>query len=348
MTSIRSSSMSSEGNQLTLSEENSQTQDPLQANGFRHKSATCSVASCPSPADASYHKFPKEPSLLKKWIEPFKMKSKFNAKTCRICCNHFSEDCWERDLRNELLGLKTRRILKKGACPTIDVYEAYIDEEIEDVHRPRRRKKIHSSESSESKEGFEEDEDETTDKSFEPSTEIDPQDSNTESEEGSVYMEEDEPITLEPQVILKTNPQDEDEKEAPHSKSISKSAKQEILALKRVIRRLNEGLSQSRRKSIALKKELKRLNSKKYKNQLLQDFLEKSNTPAQAKQILNPQKKHFQDWQEDNNTTLALSSLNNKASSKFTRKAPVIQYTKHQNPEPSTAKQSGNSSRDES
>jgi len=75
---------------------------------------TCAVASCSSPNGISYHKFPKEPSLRKIWLEACKMKDKVNPDTATICARHFKQENFVRDLRNELLNLPVRNILKAG------------------------------------------------------------------------------------------------------------------------------------------------------------------------------------------------------------------------------------------
>ncbi|QQP38354.1 52 kDa repressor of the inhibitor of the protein kinaselike, partial [Caligus rogercresseyi] len=74
-------------------------------------------------ADASYHNFPKDPNLLVKWIKACQKDKYFNPKTSRLCSTHFKDSCYERDLRNELLGLKPRRLLKTGSVPTINLNE---------------------------------------------------------------------------------------------------------------------------------------------------------------------------------------------------------------------------------
>ncbi len=87
----------------------------------QHK--TCAVAVCktPHPPETSLHKFPKDPDLRRKWIQACKRKDAFNAQSAIICSRHFSPDCFERDLRSELLHKKKARILKPGSIPTINL-----------------------------------------------------------------------------------------------------------------------------------------------------------------------------------------------------------------------------------
>lgn len=47
-----------------------------------------------------------------------KRKDDFNPEVSRICSDHFTEEDYQRDLRNELLQLSSRKILKKNAIPS--------------------------------------------------------------------------------------------------------------------------------------------------------------------------------------------------------------------------------------
>lgn len=65
-----------------------------------------------------YHMFPADPEIARKWVlasghaedivPPF---------YTRICSDHFSVDCYQRDLQHELLGLPLRKKLKVNAVP---------------------------------------------------------------------------------------------------------------------------------------------------------------------------------------------------------------------------------------
>ena len=43
------------------------------------------------------------------------------TKDTRVCSDHFEPDCFERDLKGELLGLKATRTLKPDALPTLSI-----------------------------------------------------------------------------------------------------------------------------------------------------------------------------------------------------------------------------------
>lgn len=79
--------------------------------------AVCAVYGCKNKKKrrrehgdtVTYHRFPKEKDADAKrirlmWISRCKRNDDFNADTHRICSNHFTEEDYERDLKNELLG----------------------------------------------------------------------------------------------------------------------------------------------------------------------------------------------------------------------------------------------------
>ncbi|KAF8770762.1 hypothetical protein HNY73_018252 [Argiope bruennichi] len=68
-----------------------------------------------------YHRFPQNRALSKIWEERCKKKYEFNVKNAVICSEHFTERDYERDLKNELLGLPLKKLLKKDAIPTLNL-----------------------------------------------------------------------------------------------------------------------------------------------------------------------------------------------------------------------------------
>ena len=74
----------------------------------------CAVGSCPSPVGVSYHNFPKDPKLQKVWLTACRRKDLVSVKNAFVCAQHFRPDDFERDLRNELLKLPLRGLLKPG------------------------------------------------------------------------------------------------------------------------------------------------------------------------------------------------------------------------------------------
>ncbi|XP_060519089.1 THAP domain-containing protein 1-like [Cylas formicarius] len=74
-----------------------------------------------SGEDLVFHRFPKGigmETVRKVWITCCNRDKIYNINSSYICSVHFTEDDYERDLKNELLGLPVRKILKKTAVPT--------------------------------------------------------------------------------------------------------------------------------------------------------------------------------------------------------------------------------------
>ncbi|XP_075217988.1 uncharacterized protein LOC142322796 [Lycorma delicatula] len=65
-----------------------------------------------------YHVFPKDPKRSAEWLKC--INQDFDSEKIskmRICSQHFSEKCYNRDLQNELLGLPIRKKLHHDAVP---------------------------------------------------------------------------------------------------------------------------------------------------------------------------------------------------------------------------------------
>jgi hypothetical protein len=90
----------------------------------RRNNLVCAVAICSNPKDDStfYHRFPKNNELRKKWVLACKRDDQFNPSTSTVCSNHFLPTDYERDFRNELLGLPVKKRLQKEAFPTINIH----------------------------------------------------------------------------------------------------------------------------------------------------------------------------------------------------------------------------------
>ena len=67
----------------------------------------------------------KDSTRLQKRLNNMKLKNPSNLKYCKLCCKHFTEDCYERDLRLELLGIKKQVELKNDAVPTSFDFSCY-------------------------------------------------------------------------------------------------------------------------------------------------------------------------------------------------------------------------------
>lgn len=70
--------------------------------------------------DVIYHVFPNCKKLAAQWMALCGKESQGQApKYARVCSNHFSPDCYQRDLQHELLGLPIRKKLKSDAVPDL-------------------------------------------------------------------------------------------------------------------------------------------------------------------------------------------------------------------------------------
>ena len=69
----------------------------------------------------SYHRFPKDPTLCKEWLAKISRKNGniLLTKDSVVCSEHFTPDCFQRNLRAELVGAKYKATLKPGSVPTI-------------------------------------------------------------------------------------------------------------------------------------------------------------------------------------------------------------------------------------
>ncbi|KAJ4451959.1 hypothetical protein ANN_03443 [Periplaneta americana] len=69
-----------------------------------------------------YHCFPKYVLLTKEWESKCHRQDQVNIKCARICSDHFeSVTDYEDDMKNRLLGVKERKILKKSAVPSLNI-----------------------------------------------------------------------------------------------------------------------------------------------------------------------------------------------------------------------------------
>ena len=86
-----------------------------------------------SKQGVSYHKFPTDGKLLEEWLAKLSRLDLDVTKDSRVCSLHFEPECFERDLKAELLGLtSTKRKLRVDAVPTI------FD------HRPKKKPRLSS------------------------------------------------------------------------------------------------------------------------------------------------------------------------------------------------------------
>jgi uncharacterized protein YukE len=99
-------------------------------------SSNCAVATCSnyhkktklSDVKVIYHRFPKDSEMCKLWLGKCKRKDPVNCKYAYICSEHFKPDDYVDDMKNRLLGLPQKMILKSDAVPSLKIPLEITDE----------------------------------------------------------------------------------------------------------------------------------------------------------------------------------------------------------------------------
>lgn len=89
----------------------------------------CAVATCNNYSrktkklgiDVVYHCFPKDPETAKLWVLKCKRLDSINCKYAHICSSHFAPTDYCDDMKNRLLELPQRKILKVTAVPSLNL-----------------------------------------------------------------------------------------------------------------------------------------------------------------------------------------------------------------------------------
>ncbi|KAK5639207.1 hypothetical protein RI129_011699 [Pyrocoelia pectoralis] len=84
----------------------------------------CAVAGCHTDyqsknytSDLMFFRFPKDDeNLSRTWVNACKLDDKINVKNGRICSKHFDKDCYERNVKFELLGYSARNQEEEHRC----------------------------------------------------------------------------------------------------------------------------------------------------------------------------------------------------------------------------------------
>ena len=85
----------------------------------------CTNRSSDKDGTVSFHRLPTTRRNI--WLTKIKRKGGEKLTDIRICSNHFEEECFERDLKAELMGTDSRKRLKRDAVPTLFVFTAHTD-----------------------------------------------------------------------------------------------------------------------------------------------------------------------------------------------------------------------------
>jgi len=67
----------------------------------------------------TYHRLPKDKELCSQWLAKISRENPTISKNSVVCSDHFTPECFERNLKAELLGTKPKATLKSNAIPTI-------------------------------------------------------------------------------------------------------------------------------------------------------------------------------------------------------------------------------------
>nr|ACO14675.1 THAP domain-containing protein 9 [Caligus clemensi] len=114
---------------------------------------TCAVSTCSSPHvdyGYSYHRFPKRSNVRDQWIKACRRIDKINPDTATVCSKHFEQECFEQNLKAELMANygrtasgKVRKTLKANAVPTLHLRSSDPSEgPVEDRSKTRRKERI--------------------------------------------------------------------------------------------------------------------------------------------------------------------------------------------------------------
>lgn len=84
----------------------------------------CCVPGCSNhsskTSDISYHRIPKDKGFQKAWLARIRRDNLPPLQNCYVCSEHFTGDCFERDLKAKLLPeQKVKRSLKRDAVPSL-------------------------------------------------------------------------------------------------------------------------------------------------------------------------------------------------------------------------------------
>ncbi|KAG8325161.1 Protein SPT2 [Homalodisca vitripennis] len=87
----------------------------------------CAVATCPNNSKKTkgseqrvvYYKFPKDSETCKIWLSKCKRRDAVNCKYAYVCSDHFAPSDYIDDMKNRLLGLPQKLLLKPFVVPSI-------------------------------------------------------------------------------------------------------------------------------------------------------------------------------------------------------------------------------------
>ena len=84
----------------------------------------CCVPGCinhsSKTSNISYHRIPNDKALRKAWLARIRRDNLPPLQNCYVCSEHFTDDCFESDLKAQLMPeLKVKGRLKRDAIPSV-------------------------------------------------------------------------------------------------------------------------------------------------------------------------------------------------------------------------------------
>ena len=82
----------------------------------------CCVPGCTNRPERNekvgFHRIPKDITIRNAWIARLRREN-LNPESSRVCSDHFTEDCFEKNLTEQVTGERKKKVLKKDAIPSV-------------------------------------------------------------------------------------------------------------------------------------------------------------------------------------------------------------------------------------
>ncbi len=258
-----------------------------------HFKRVCAIATCKNPRDAHYFSFPKDASKQKLWLARCKRSDKVNTKNAKVCEIHFASEDYERDLKSELLGLPPKKRLKKDAAPTLQLPNP--ETPASDSKTGRKQRKLNREQR------------ELVSSALASYEQV----QLMQDEQSESFNDELDPNPIFQFVMKEKQVQCSVETE---TKQIQCDIKESYVRLEKEYQGLKKRFNTQKRALSQSMKKIKRLNSEKFKKQLLKTTLEKTCSKGQVKRIMSPTAKYIRGYsKEDVTTALVLKTINSRA-----------------------------------
>eukprot|EP00095_Tigriopus_kingsejongensis_P006668 maker-scaffold660_size117387-snap-gene-0.24 protein:Tk06668 transcript:maker-scaffold660_size117387-snap-gene-0.24-mRNA-1 annotation:"truncated transposase" len=285
---------------------------PPTAGRARTHKKMCAVAACPNPErGVVYHGFPKEPERRRRWLALTGRTRPVNPLTAKICARHFSPDDYVRDVVSELYpSLRPR--LKADARPSLHLRAP--------AHETRAQAKLRVAQSRQLQ------------RADIPSARTDPSPllanflalplgpPRTIGDQAGVPApapgnSAEVGMAVDPSpALLGTNESWTQCRPPMQNAQVECKIEKGFLLIQRENAALRAQLSAQKTKTLALKREIGRLKSEKYKRELIMNVLEKMYSAAQTRKILKQNVSFVRNYDDRDYTTgLVLRAISKRA-----------------------------------